>query len=114
MDTKMAEVGILEFPFTAEMPKTKKRLLSDFWTMFQTIKELTETEGNLIPVSLTCKLLDISRTRVDQLCADGRLRRLELEGHVFILGNSIVEFAKSDRSRKGGRPRLVGPSSIFK
>lgn len=113
MVSKMVEVASLEFPFVAEMPKTKKRLLADFWDMFDTIKEITETEGNLIPVILTCKLLDISRTRVDQLCADGRLKRHEVEGHVFILGNSIVEFAKNDR-RRVGRPPIVGDKSIFK
>lgn len=114
MVTKMAESNVLEFPFVAAMPRAEKSRLAKVWDMFHTMNELAETGGNLIPVSLACKLLDISRTRVDELCAKGRLERHVIDGHCFITGRSITDLAKSDRNRKGGRPPLVGNDSIFK
>lgn len=109
-----AKSEFMDFPFVATLPKVEKSRLRKAWDMAQTISELVETDGNLIPVSLTCKLLDIGRTRIDQLCAQDRLRRHVIDGHVFITFASIKEFAMSDRARPGGRPPLVGNGSIFK
>jgi hypothetical protein len=66
------------------------------------MEEISKTDGNLIPLTLAAKCLDLSRSRVDDLVRDGRLKRVDIDGHVFLTENSIVECAKIER--KNGRP----------
>jgi len=98
----MFEAEALEFPFTAAMPKREKSKLAKCWELLQRMKAISATEGDLVPVMMCAKLLGISRSRVDQFVQDGRLKRYDIDGHVFLTENSIVEFAKSER--KNGRP----------
>ena len=98
----MFNAAITEFPFVEALPKREKSKLSRVWDILKEMKAATDAQGQLVPVNLTCKLLDVGRTRVDQFCAEGRLIRVEVAGHVFITENSIVELAKSER--KHGRP----------
>lgn len=97
------EAAILEFPFV-EAPPTKKAQsrLSKAWDLLNRMREATAKEGALVPVILVAKCFDLSRTRIDEICRDGRLRRVEVDGHVFITEDSIVSFAKVER--KNGRP----------
>ena len=98
----MFDAAITEFPFVDVLPKREKSKLVRVWDLLSEMKAATAAEGQLVPVNLACKLLDIGRTRVDQLCADGRLRRVLVADHVFITENSIVEHSKTER--KNGRP----------
>jgi hypothetical protein len=91
-----------EFPFVEALPKREKSKLVKAWELLGHLREATEREGALVPVMLGAKCLDLSRTRIDSICADGRLRRVEVDGHIFITESSIVEFAKTER--KNGRP----------
>jgi hypothetical protein len=101
----MHEAAISEFPFVESLPKREKSKLAKAWDSLREMASLSETEGQLLPVNLTCKLLDLSRTRVDEYCADGRLRRIKVADHVFITEKSVVELAQQER--KIGRPLNV-------
>lgn len=98
----MHEAAISEFPFVEALPKREKSKLAKAWDLFKEIKAVSATEGVLLPVNLTCRLLDLSRTRIDELCTDGRLRRIKIAEHVYITENSILEHARDER--KNGRP----------
>lgn len=98
----MFEAQALEFPFTAAMPKREKSKLAKCWELLQRMKAISATEGDLVPLMMAAKLLGLSRSRVDDLVRDGRLKRYEIDGHVFLTENSIVECAKIER--KNGRP----------
>lgn len=101
----MFEAEALEFPFTATMPKREKSRLVKCWELLQRMKQISATEGDLVPLMMGAKLLGLSRSRVDDLVRDGRLKRYDIDGHVFLTENSIVECAKVER--KHGRPFKV-------
>jgi len=101
----MFEAEALEFPFTAAMPQRKASRLVKVWDLLKRMKEISATEGDLIPLAFAAKLLDLSRSRVDDLVRDGRLKRFDIDGHVFLSENSIIECAKIER--KHGRPFKV-------
>jgi len=101
----MFEAAALEFDFVSALPKRDKSRLVKCWEFAQEIARISETEGDLLPVSFACKLLNLSRSRIDQFVLDGRLKRFDVDGHVFISSNSIVECAKIER--KNGRPLKV-------
>lgn len=103
--TAMFEAEALEFPFTATMPKREKSKLTKVWELLQRMKQISDTEGDLVPVMMAAKLLGISRSRVDQFVQEGRLKRYEIDGHVFLTENSIVECAKTER--RNGRPLKI-------
>lgn len=109
----MFEAEVLEFPFAASLPKREKSRLQKCWELLGRMNEISETEGNLIPLMLGAKCLGISRTRVDQLVADGRLKRVDIDGHVFLTENSIVECAKVER-KEGRPPKLFEEGVTFK
>lgn len=96
------EAAVTEFPFVAALPKREKSKLAKVWELKRHLDEATQTEGQLIPVTLAAKCLDVGRTRVDQFCAAGQLRRVVVDGHVFISGKSLMELAATER--KNGRP----------
>ena len=98
----MFEATVSEFPFVAELPRAEKRQAKSLWDRFRDLSKLAETNGVLVPPSLAAALLDISKQRVHQLMVDGKLERIEFEGHPFITENSIVALAKTER--KAGRP----------
>lgn len=101
----MFEADALEFPFVAGMPKREKSRLAKCWDMLKRMNALQATEGSMIPLIMAAKCLGVSRTRIDQLIQEGRLNRFEIDGHVFVSENSMVEFAKLER--KWGRPVKV-------
>jgi len=103
--TKMFEAEALEFPFAATMPKREKSKLVKCWELLQRMKAISATEGDLVPLMMGAKLLGLSRSRVDDLVRDGRLKRVDIDGHVFLTENSIVECAKIERKR--GRPLKI-------
>jgi hypothetical protein len=91
-----------EFPFAAALPKREKGKLAKLLDLVAGMNALVETEGALLPVMLTAKVLGVSRQRVDELCETGKLRRFDVDGHPFVTENSCVEFCKTER--KAGRP----------
>jgi len=101
----MFEAAATEFAFVEALPKREKSRLVKCWEFAKEISRISETEGDLLPVSFACKLLDVTRSRIDQFVQDGRLKRFDVDGHVFITSNSIVECAKIER--KHGRPFKV-------
>jgi hypothetical protein len=101
----MFEALAPEFGFVDGLPKREKSKLARVWDLLKQMKVASEKEGQLVPVNLTCKLLDVSRTRIDQFCERGSLRRVEVAGHVFITEQSIIECAREER--KVGRPLNV-------
>lgn len=101
----MFEAAATEFSFVEALPKREKSRLVKCWEFAKEIARISDTEGDLLPVSFACKLLDVSRSRIDQFVTDGRLKRFDVDGHVFITSNSIVECAKIER--KHGRPFKV-------
>jgi len=100
--TSVFEATVNEFPFVEQLPKRQKTKLVQVWELVQQMSEVIKTEGALLPPMLVAKALDLSRTRIDELCQDGRLKRMTIDGHVFITENSLVAFAKEER--KNGRP----------
>lgn len=101
----MSEVPVAEFPFVAEMPRGEKSKLVKLWDRVTEFRRVSVVEGGLVTVSIAARMLDISRSRIDQLVQAGRLRAVPFEGHVFISGTSIEEFGDKEKS-KGGRPRI--------
>lgn len=99
----MFESEAIEFPFCENLPKREKSKLAKCWELLQSLSDATAKEGALIPVMLAAKCLDVSRTRVDQLVGDGRLKRVVVDGHVFITEATIIAFARAERVN--GRPR---------
>lgn len=98
----MFEATVNEFPFVQEMPKREKSRVARIWDLVKHLDKVSEVEGTLLPFTLAFKALELSRTRCDQLVAEGRLKRIEVDGHVFVTLNSVVEFAEQER--KAGRP----------
>ncbi len=94
--------AVAEFPFVEKLPKREKSRLAKAWDLFERMKAETAVHGQLVPLVLTAKLLNVGPSRIDQFVRDDRLTRVEIDGHVFITENSIVEFAKIER--KNGRP----------
>lgn len=98
----MFEATVNEFSFVEGLPKRQKSKLASVWELVRRMSEVSETEGALLPPMLVAKALNLSRCRIDQICEDGRLKRITIDGHVFITENSLVAFAKEER--KNGRP----------
>jgi hypothetical protein len=95
----------LDFPFVEQLPKREQSRWAKSWSLFESAKAATAEHGFLMPVALAAKLLGVGKQRVHDIVADGRLVRVELDGHVFITSNSVVAFLKVER--KNGRPLKV-------
>lgn len=113
----MHEAALTEFPFVDVLPRREKSKVAKLWDLVQDFKRASLSEGALFPVTVAAKALDVSRTRVDMWVADGRLKRIAIDGHVFITGDSMIELARTER--KNGRPsrsilRTVPESALFK
>lgn len=98
----MTQIEAREFPFVESLPKREKSKWRRIWDHFQELKRVSEVKGMLVPVRLGAELLGISRQRVDELVADGRIEVVEVDGRRFATEVSIVEYARSER--KAGRP----------
>ena len=98
----MADGLAAEFPFVEELPKREKSRLQKLWDHFTEVKAITAQKGLLVPVRFAANLVGVSQQRVDQLCDNGSLERVYVDGHPFVTENSLIEWAKSER--KAGRP----------
>lgn len=101
----MFEAAVAEFPFVETLPRSEKSKVARVWDLLHVMAAVTKVEGQLVPVMLAAKLLDYTRSSIDNQVEAGRLKRVDIDGHVFITENSIVAFAKEER--KMGRPRKV-------
>lgn len=98
-------VAVAEFPFVAQMPRREKTRLQRVWDVLAEYRATIAREGNLVPASLVSALLDLSHQRVLQLCEAGKLKRVEVAGHVYVTELSVLDLAKTERRR--GRPLKV-------
>jgi hypothetical protein len=92
----------LSFPFVDELPKREKSR----WQKFRDVWAEAKAKGPLIPASLAAKLCDVTRQRIDELMARGKLERVELQGHVMITEASLIAWLEAPDD-KGGRPRKL-------
>lgn len=105
----MFEAEAIEFPFCSALPKKEKSKLAKCWELLQHLSDAQAKDGALVPVMLAAKCLDVSRTRIDQLCSADLLKRVDVDGHVFVTEASIVGFARQER--KTGRPCKI-PTTV--
>lgn len=92
----------LEMPFMATLPKREKRAVMDAWGELAEFCEMIKQDGAAIPVTFAARVLNVSRQRVYELINEGRIRTVELGGHVFVVADSLVEWGRTER--KAGRP----------
>lgn len=100
--TTMFEAQAMEFPFVERLPKREKSAMGKLWDRFQEASRISEKEGMLVPAGVAARLLDVSRQRVYDLCKQGTLRTVDLDGSMLITENSLVEYCQTER--KAGRP----------
>jgi hypothetical protein len=105
--TPMFEAAATEFPFVEDLTKREKSKVLSFWDQLKAFKKVVDREGNLLPLKFAAKLLSVSPQRVDQLVEEGRIKRVEFAGHVYVTENSLLEFAKLER--RNGRPPVTMP-----
>lgn len=98
----MIDVAVSEFPFVAELPKRDKAKVANLWDKLAELRAMAQMGGSLVPHKFAAKLLGLSSQRLYQLAHDGRLERVEFEGHSFITERSLVQLARTER--KNGRP----------
>lgn len=98
----MEDVAGVEFPFVQSLPKREKSKLAKVWDLFNEARRISQEKGLLVPATLAATLCDVSRNRIYELMQDGRLDRIELNGHVFVTEQSLVAWAATER--KAGRP----------
>lgn len=94
--------AVAEFPFVAELPSPDVQKVKTALDLVNELKAATAEHGTLIPVSLAASLLDVTRQTVHHFMRNGRLKRIECHGHVFVTETSLIDLAKSER--KAGRP----------
>jgi hypothetical protein len=97
--------AVLDFPFVEQLPKREKSRLAKLWDHFTEVREASKVHGMLVPMTMAADLAGVSKQRILQIIEDGRLVRIEVNGHPFITENSFVEWAKGER--KAGRPLKV-------
>lgn len=101
----MVKVEQFDLAFVNDLPRREKTRWQKLWDAFQEFKRISEEKGTLVPLPLAAKLTDVSHQRLSQLCVDGRLERVTLNGHVFVTEDSLLAWARSERKR--GRPLKV-------
>ena len=102
----MFEATADEFPFVQDMPKRERSRWEKYRDAMAEFSEVSREEGGLIMVSLAANYLHVSRTRIDQLCDEGALRRYEFGGHVVISVNSLKERAEHERKKPGPKAKV--------
>jgi len=99
---------VQELPFMQGLPKREQSRFAKLWAHFRAVKAVMEKHGMIVPVQTAANLAGVSHQRIAQLIADGRLVRVDLDGHRYVTENSFVEWAKS--LRKNGVPLKVDGS----
>lgn len=94
--------AVAEFPFVADLPAKDVGKVKSALDLVNELKAATLEHGVLIPVSLAATLLDVKKQTVHHFMSNGRLKRIDCHGHVFVTENSLLDLAKSER--KAGRP----------
>lgn len=100
----------LSFPFVEDLPKREKSR----WQKFRDAWATAKAKGPLIPLTLAAKLSDVSRQRLDELIAAGKLERVDLEGHVMITEDSLIAWLDAPDEKpgpKGPRVSKKGPNA---
>lgn len=91
-----------EMPFMASLPKREKSRVAKLWDHFTEVKALMQDKGTLVPPTIAAELLEVHRSRIDQLVESGRLERIHFQGRPFITEVSLVRWAEAEH--KNGRP----------
>lgn len=99
---QMFEAQTMDFPFVAEMPKRERSKVETLWDRFNHLKAITDEKGMLLPPLFCAKLLGVSRQRIYVLLEEGRLERVDVDGHTFVTEASFIEWCKAEH--KNGRP----------
>jgi len=99
----MFEATADEFPFVEDLPKREKSRWQKYCDAMAEFAEVSRQEGGLVHVSMAANFLNVSRTRIDELCNAGILKRFSFGGHVVISVRSLKERAESKLLK--GRPK---------
>lgn len=90
-----------EFPFIAEIPKSRSRKPP---IIDQVKSFLEETGGGAVPVPIAVAALGVSRVRVHQLINDGKLRAFKVKGsNVVLVSIDDIEDRIANPPDVGGR-----------
>lgn len=103
------EVTVNEFPFVAELPKRDAKKVKTLWEEFKDLSAIARERGAFVPTGVAAALLGVSKQRVSELIKLGRFEVVSIHGRNFVMEDSIVAFAESERA--AGRP-WPGPKSV--
>lgn len=98
----MVKAEQFDMPFVKDLPKREKSCWVKVWEAFQEFKRLTDKHGSLLPQTMAAKVAGVSAQRIDQLCNEDRIERVYFNEHPFIIEESFLAWARSER--KNGRP----------
>lgn len=98
----MFEASVNEFPFMVTLAKREKSRFTKFLDHYNEFKTLQDRVGDLLPLGIVHRLLNVSRQRVSQLREAGKLEAYEWQGQWWYTEDSVIAFAKSER--RTGRP----------
>lgn len=99
---EMSEVLQFDMPFVKDLPKREQSRVQRMWDQLCEFKRLTEENGVLIPAPVAAKIAGVHRSRIFQLIDAGALKSVSFHGHVYLIEDSFIAWAKSER--KAGRP----------
>lgn len=109
--SQMFEAQTMDFPFVGELPKRERSKVETLWDRFHRLKAITDEKGMLLPPLFCAKLLGVSRQRIYVLLDEGRLERIDIDGHTFVTEASFIEWCRAEH--KSGRPTRL-ESATFK
>jgi hypothetical protein len=98
------DISIEDFPFVAELPKREVKKVRNRWEELLLIADLVREKGLPVTQRMTAEILGVSKQRVAQIIADGRLETMTYGGVVYVTQSSLTFFAQ--QLRKHGRPTL--------
>lgn len=101
-NTTMSDGITVEFPWVESLPKRAKSKLATLWDTLAEVQAVGKANGGLFTASFAAALLKVSRQRVYDLMDAGTLVKIQVADHVFITGDSLTSYAKTER--RAGRP----------
>lgn len=115
METVMTAgvIDIREFPFVEELPKREKSRVAKLWDVLEELKRIQDERGPVISQALAAEALAVSRQRVSDLVAEGKLESILVGEHRFVFLDAVKQRAQSERE-KGGRPPLTKVQTLKK